>query len=1104
MDYLFDEVIGNANSLGSVHHFVWDRTRAIRNDFSIQQLSKISDLRIAIECYEKIARFHILSLHQLALKAKPYDKYDWYQEREQLDRTLLSLMQYYDDSREQIHSPNEAEFRAYCIIFQIQSPIPDMEDRAQTWPQHILFNMRVQKALELYAAACNVADAQGPLKPRAPHAIAQANWEKFWALIRSNETSYLMSCVAEIYFNLIRRTALVAIWKASRQGGKMKVDGWTIPKLVKVLGFDKTRQVEDFCAHYGFSIERGDDGKRFLDLNSVRGRNIPQPTPGLKEQIKSEKIVEVKRHNRTLPAVIKGLSVEAAQAAGLIETKINADEAQAGGNFSTKTHSKKGHNRLGDVEDDATDSDSLFVGQDPSVKEQSSQTAPHVLTNGVKFDAAAVTRFPQNINGNDSISESRAEGTVKPASSIFSRDKGASGINGVTSFGKPSAPANSVNSFSPKPLFNSSYENSTKGPKESTPPFNNNQSPFGLFGSNQTSYTKATDTNPLQPELALPSEKLGTNGNGRKLDQVPLEFKFEGSQFSGKTFVFPGSNIKAEDSPTRSPFSAPPEINKETKSTDASSSTVQTKNDHTKGLDSSKFISGNTAPNEAFSFTKSNEPPITLSSTRPTFPDNSLLGTDGFLPQPKTAESIPPVQQKQAMPLSDKKISNNNNSSSTTADTDPNINSKQPVPTNSTTSIFETQRKAFDKLAKHMVLNAETGFLTQFIEYTIGPVISESIKQIAQEQLHQRAMHFRHNWLAARYGRAWKEVAWHLKLARQGRKRRARVAQKREERARMVEGSVDRDVRDFEDLVRNGINGRGESGVGSRRETKLVGRKVKDREGKERQKCDRSLEDGLENRTKSLGKSHKEDDFEDSWERPREKHEELAQSPFCQTNFSTSTGLERKSTTKTNYFRLKALGIQPQGQNLWDRPTIKPNPSPSPSTSPSPSPSPSPLPLSIPPSGAVKPPKRTSMTSIVRMASRPTSLPSRRSLLTSTKIPTCNGKREVKKEEEGVVEDMSATRRGVKRRNSYMSDTEQQDEALFARLRAAKEALQESISFFREEMATGNASIVDSAAFDDDGKDGIGNDRRRRDRFNDDDKHTRGSAASYLSNKSIY
>jgi hypothetical protein len=105
-DYLFNELIGNASELGRVHNFVWDRTRAIRNDFTILQVSSPDQLSHAVDCLERIARFHILSLHQLAgVKEKDF-QYDWQQDREQLDRTLVSLIQYYDDSRGKIALPN--------------------------------------------------------------------------------------------------------------------------------------------------------------------------------------------------------------------------------------------------------------------------------------------------------------------------------------------------------------------------------------------------------------------------------------------------------------------------------------------------------------------------------------------------------------------------------------------------------------------------------------------------------------------------------------------------------------------------------------------------------------------------------------------------------------------------------------------------------------------------------------------------------------------------------------------------------------------------------------------------------------------------------------
>jgi hypothetical protein len=286
-------------------------------------------LQITIECYERIARFHILSLHQLALAEKPYDKYDAQQEREQLDKTLLSLMQLYEDSRGRVPAPNEPEFRAYCIIFQIQNPIPDLEDRVQTWPRNIASHSRVQRALRLYAAATNTADSQGPLKPRISQPIAQANWRRFWTLVKSNEISYLMACVSEIYFPLVRKTALNAIWNSCRVGGSRKVEDWTLDELTHVFAFETEHEVKKFCQDYGFDVATRADGASYLDLTSHgASRRLPDATAESQSQRRSD-IVEEKRHGRALAAVINGMSVQAAKKAGLMDQSSIVDTSMA-------------------------------------------------------------------------------------------------------------------------------------------------------------------------------------------------------------------------------------------------------------------------------------------------------------------------------------------------------------------------------------------------------------------------------------------------------------------------------------------------------------------------------------------------------------------------------------------------------------------------------------------------------------------------------------------------------------------------------------------------------------------------------------------------------
>lgn len=276
LDYLMNEVVGGQQPLANIHKFVWDRTRGIRNDFSIQQVTKSEDLRIAINCFERIARFHILSLHQLSQPDSDNGEFDHHQEREQLNNTLLSLMYYYDDSRHKMTFPNEAEFRAYCIIFEIQDQRPDLEDRAQQWPRSLLQDPRVQIALKLYAAAGNTSDEQGPLRPRTAFTIAQTSIGRFWYLVSSNAVSYTMACVAEIYFDLVRRITLETIWKAYRgkRGGTAKVEDWGLGQLTHVLGFDCEQQTQTYIEEHGFAVAEREDGEFYVDLGSVNSRHL--------------------------------------------------------------------------------------------------------------------------------------------------------------------------------------------------------------------------------------------------------------------------------------------------------------------------------------------------------------------------------------------------------------------------------------------------------------------------------------------------------------------------------------------------------------------------------------------------------------------------------------------------------------------------------------------------------------------------------------------------------------------------------------------------------------------------------------------------------------
>jgi nuclear mRNA export protein SAC3 len=272
LNYLLDHVVGGGERLATVHKFVWDRTRGIRNDFSIQQVTKEEDVRIAVHCFQRIARFHILSLHQLSNPGNLVSEhFDAYQEREQLNNTLLSLMYYYDDYRGRQNFENEAEFRAYCIVFELQSQQPDLEDRMQTWPQELLSNPRISTAFRLYAAAGNTLYDQGPLKPQAAFDIAQGNAAGFWSLLKSKGVTYLMACVAEIYFAQVRFMALQGLWKSVKRAPasmQAKLQDWSLEELTQLLGFDDGEQAMHFCEEYNLGFKSNDEGEQYLDFTS--------------------------------------------------------------------------------------------------------------------------------------------------------------------------------------------------------------------------------------------------------------------------------------------------------------------------------------------------------------------------------------------------------------------------------------------------------------------------------------------------------------------------------------------------------------------------------------------------------------------------------------------------------------------------------------------------------------------------------------------------------------------------------------------------------------------------------------------------------------------
>ncbi|WEW56441.1 actin cytoskeleton and mitosis protein [Emydomyces testavorans] len=395
LNYITRYVISDDEALGAIHKFVWDRTRSIRNDLSIQQLTQQQDVEIAVKCLERIARFHIISLHLLSNPANK-EQFDHHQEREQLNNTLLSLLYYYDDNRGRMRFLNEDEFRAYYILFSIHDQRPDLEARVQNWPRELRQSPRIRVAIELFAAAGNTWEYQGTLDSRRPNAIAQGFYSRFFNLVRSNSVSYLMACIAEIYFNQIRQTAIRSIWKAyCRQplSQQHKNQEWTVDQLTTTLCFDDEDQTIKFCEDQNLELKTDPEGQLYLDwgsrsLDSVGAYSRKaRPFQPSSQQVFSVYLVESKRYGRTLPAIILGMSVSQALRHGMID-RILLDT---------------GSEPVTSADDARESQESLFVSDDEEEKEiEKVHVEPPDAGMEKETPSAFTSIFSRPLNGGDS------------------------------------------------------------------------------------------------------------------------------------------------------------------------------------------------------------------------------------------------------------------------------------------------------------------------------------------------------------------------------------------------------------------------------------------------------------------------------------------------------------------------------------------------------------------------------------------------------------------------------------------------------------------------------------------------------------------------------
>ncbi|KAG6006244.1 hypothetical protein E4U21_007207 [Claviceps maximensis] len=314
LDYLLDDLLQNDGNLPVVHGFLWDRTRAIRRDFSFFSSLTPEETKTQVYVLENIARFHVTSLHLLSQEGKAPEDFVQQQELEQLGKALLSLRDVYDDCEEQgIECENESEFRAYYLLFHARDP-SILETLQRQWKsRHWRDSDDVRTAVSLVEALQDTHDFHGPLKA-GPSLAASAAFQAYFRIVQDPRVSYTMACFAECHFPQLRRSIL-QIMKRALSRPKDTARDVTAAALNEFLQFDTVQQAIDFAELHNMEFELSPDDPSNVErrILIIDGRR-PLPHRRLQHQY-SQKMVERKRSRRSLPEVIHRTVFEDANAA---------------------------------------------------------------------------------------------------------------------------------------------------------------------------------------------------------------------------------------------------------------------------------------------------------------------------------------------------------------------------------------------------------------------------------------------------------------------------------------------------------------------------------------------------------------------------------------------------------------------------------------------------------------------------------------------------------------------------------------------------------------------------------------------------------------------
>ncbi|XP_042479961.1 SAC3 family protein C isoform X2 [Macadamia integrifolia] len=232
LHYLLNLLDSSEQPFEVVHDFVFDRTRSIRQDLSMQNI--VNDE--AIHMYEEMVKFYIVSHHKLLWSnCNPNISSMHYLNLEQLRKSLSSLYDMYDANRKSSSiSKNEAEFRSFYVLLHLSSNSQSVRLASPILKsKEMCFTRKVLRFFRL------------------------GNYKCFFATI-ATESSYLQYCLMEPYINELR----ILVVSYINYGGYAH-SPYPLAQLSKLLRM-KESDMESLCNACGLETSIDKVGNKFL------------------------------------------------------------------------------------------------------------------------------------------------------------------------------------------------------------------------------------------------------------------------------------------------------------------------------------------------------------------------------------------------------------------------------------------------------------------------------------------------------------------------------------------------------------------------------------------------------------------------------------------------------------------------------------------------------------------------------------------------------------------------------------------------------------------------------------------------------------------------